>query len=58
MAKSSITNVSSLFLNIDIFGKPIPSFNIDGKNKVKTYIGSCLTLIILFLTLTFGILKM
>ena len=56
--KSSVKNALSLFLNIDIFGKPVPSFNLEGKDTIKTTIGACMTLIMLILTLAFGLLKM
>ena len=58
MAKSSVRDTFSFFRNIDIFGKPVPSFNLDGKDTIKTTIGACMTLMILILTLAFGLLKM
>ena len=58
MAKSSVRDTFSFFRNIDIFGKPVPSFNLDGKDTIKTTIGACMTLIIVILTLAFGLLKM
>ena len=43
---------------IDFFAAQVPSFNIGGKNKVQTWFGSCASIIILFMTLTFGLLKL
>ena len=55
---SNKRDVFGFFRNIDIFGEPVPSFNIDGKTTVKTAIGACISLVIMMLALSFGLLKM
>ena len=44
--------------NIDIFGKPVPTFSIRGQTEVKTLCGALISLFIMFLTIMFGILKL
>ena len=41
----------------DIFGRDIPSFNINGKNTIQTIPGVIVSILIGLLTLSFGILK-
>ena len=41
----------------DIFGRDIPSFNINGKNTIQTIPGTIVSILIGLLTLSFGILK-
>ena len=38
---------------IDRFGEPIPAFNIKGKDKVKTAFGGIMTLLVVFLTISY-----
>ena len=41
----------------DIFGRDIPSFNINGKNTIQTIPGVIVSILIGLLTLSFGTLK-
>ena len=50
--------VSIAVKKLDIFGARIPSFRMDGKSKVKSHLGGCLTFVIFFTTLCFGALKL
>ena len=43
--------------NVDIFGAPLPSFNLQGAYAVKTNAGGCVTLVIMTITLLFGLRK-
>ena len=43
---------------LDIFGKPVPTFNIRGQTEVKTMCGALMSFVIMFLTIMFGILKL
>ena len=43
--------------NADIFGAPLPSFNLQGAYAVKTNAGGCVTLVIMTITLLFGLRK-
>ena len=43
--------------NVDMFGAPLPSFNLQGADAVKTNIGGCITLLIMIITLLFGLRK-
>ena len=38
---------------IDRFGEPIPAFNIKGKDKVTTAVGGIMSLIVIFITLSY-----
>ena len=42
----------------DIFGKHVPSFSLGGRTEVRTKSGAILTIIILSLTLVFGLVKL
>ena len=44
--------------NVDMFGAPVPNFNMRGRADVKTSCGACISIVILTLTLMFGILKL
>ena len=43
--------------NLDIFGAPIPAFNLRGRDKVKTSCGAIISIIIMTITGLFAILK-
>ena len=44
--------------SLDIFSRPLPSFNIGGKTSVQTSCGACVSIIIFMLTFAFALLKM
>ena len=48
----SVTNFLS---QCDIFGQPVPAFNIKGKEKITTAVGGLLTAFILAVTLGYSI---
>ena len=54
----SARDTFAFFRNIDIFGAPVPSFNIGGQKTVKTAVGASISIIIMILVLAFGLLKM
>ena len=41
--------------SFDMFGLPIPAFNIKGQDKIKTKVGGLLSALVLTLTLGFAI---
>ena len=43
--------------DLDMFGQPMPGFNINGRSVVKTSFGACVSTIILVLTGMFALLK-
>ena len=45
--------IMNFMRRIDRFGEPIPAFNIKGRNKVTTTIGGFMTLMVMFLTLSY-----
>ena len=47
-----------MLLSVDIFGAPIPTFNLKGEQHVRTYCGSCVSLMIIYVTFLFAILKL
>ena len=44
--------------NLDAFSNDVPSFNINGKSSVKTWMGACITINIFMLACAFGLLKL
>ena len=44
--------------SLDIFSGSLPTFNIGGKDSVHTSVGALVSIIIMMLTLSFGLLKM
>ena len=49
--------VFKLIKRFDLFGKPIPTFNLNGKTKIQTFEGAVISIIIFTLTLTFSLMK-
>ena len=45
-------------LNIDFFGKEVPSFTLGRKSIAKTWIGACASIFMLTVTLGYGLLKL
>ena len=50
-------SVTNFLRDCDLFGQPIPAFNIKGKDQVKTAIGGILSAIIITVTLGYTIMK-
>lgn len=49
--------MSRVLERFDIFGEPLPSFNIKGKQQIQTRIGGVCTVLILATTLLFSVVK-
>ena len=45
-------------LNIDMFGAPAPVLNLCKQNTVKTSIGAVMSMLIMFMTIIFALLKL
>ena len=43
--------------NFDMFGKPVPAFNIKGKTSVTSRMGGCASLLIIILSLSMAAVK-
>lgn len=43
---------------LDIFRAPLPGFNIKGDQAVSSNIGGCVSVLIMIVTITFGLLKL
>ena len=50
-------HINRVLHQVDMFGKPIPAFNIKGENSVKSLAGGCLTLTIMGLVFTYAVIK-
>ena len=48
----------SFIKNLDMFGKPIPGFNLRGKTSIKTSVGAICSILILMVMFAFGLLKL
>ena len=44
--------------NLDIFGEPVPSFNLGGRTSIKTWLGACVSVQIIIILIAFGIQKL
>ena len=53
-----MNGVSNAVKRLDIFGAKIPSFQMDGKSKVRSHFGGCLTFVIFVTVLFFGAVKL
>ena len=47
-----------VLLTLDMFGAPLPTFNLKGEEKVRTHCGGCTSLIIIYVTFLFATLKL
>ena len=47
----------SLLERIDVFGQPLPSFNLNGAARVHTMTGGLLSFFIMIVFMTYGTLK-
>ena len=43
---------------LDMFGESIPSFNLRGKTKVKSFTGGSVSLVIIYIVILFAALKL
>ena len=56
--KESPWYIMNTLRHLDRFGEPIPAFNIKGEDKVKTAFGGIVTLLVVFLTISYFINKL
>ena len=49
--------VPNLLKSVDLFGRALPSFSLQGQTQVHTYSGGLITLLIVYITFLFGTLK-
>ena len=47
-----------MLLTLDMFGSPLPAFNVRGEQSVRTHCGGCVSLLIMYLTFIFATLKL
>ena len=47
-------NLTNILHSIDIFGMPIPSFNLKGKSHITTWLGGLLSAMIMGTTLAYA----
>ena len=50
-------DVFDILKKFDIFGKPIPSFNFNGKNVIKTTFGAIVSIVVYSTTYAFAAIK-
>ena len=46
-----------MLLTLDMFSEPLPGFNVRGERSVRTHIGGCISLIIIYVLFLHGMLK-
>lgn len=44
--------------DLDMFGERVPEINIRGQTTIKTSVGACVTITIIALTISFGLVKL
>ena len=47
-----------VLLTMDMFGEPLPSFNIKGQSDVRTHCGGCLSMLIIITAIAFALAKL
>ena len=47
-----------VLLTIDMFGEPLPTFNIKGQSDVRTHCGGCLSTLVILTATAFAIVKL
>ena len=56
--KKNLINMPVNFKVFDFYGAPLPSFNIKGEDSIKSNCGGCVSLVIMYVTFIFAILKL
>ena len=54
----SVSGAFKFIEKFDVFGEHVPSFSLGGRTQVRTKLGAILTMIIVSLTLVFGLVKL
>ena len=57
MKQKARFGIFDLIKKFDTFGRPIPSFNLDGKNVFRTTLGAVVSIIIFSTTSAFAAMK-
>ena len=47
-----------MLLTMDMFGEPLPTFNIKGQSDVRTHCGGCLSILVILTAIAFAIVKL
>ena len=47
-----------MLLTMDMFGEPLPTFNIKGESDVRTHCGGCISITIIYIVFYFAAVKM
>lgn len=55
---TSKIGLPKMLITMDMFGEPLPTFNIKGESDVRTHCGGCLSIIIIYIMILFATLKM
>ena len=50
-------SISKTLQRLDFFGTPTPNFNLNGKSKINTTLGGCLSLVIVYITFLYSLIK-
>ena len=51
-------DLPKMLLTLDMFSAPLPVFNLKGRESVRTYCGGCVSLVIMYVTFLFALLKL
>ena len=58
MDKREEPYVTHSLKKLDLFGQPLPAFNLKGKSEVNTFCGSMVSLLLIYVVIMFGTLKL
>ena len=56
--RKSHLGLPKMLLTLDMFGAPLPAFNMQGEDTVRTHCGGCISLAIMYVTFLFATLKL
>ena len=56
-SRGAFTEIGNRLKSMDLFGAPIPQFNIKGKSSVRTHLGGLISFMAVGLTFMFALLK-
>ena len=57
-SSTSGIGMPKMLLNMDMFGEPLPGFNIEGRREVRTYLGGFVSFVIIYILFMFSVLKL
>ena len=51
-------SIAEIVKSVDMFGANVPSLNMNGRPSIKTFMGACISILVMCLTTIFALLKL